>query len=53
LDAIQADSLNALAEDEAMRRDEDLIFAAERIALAKTHRIREYTVTAKSPSFLS
>jgi len=51
LDAIQADSLNALAEDQAVRRDEDLTFAAEQIALAKTHGIREYT--AKFPSFLA
>ena len=49
LDAIRADSLNALVEDQVMRRVEDLMFAAERIALAKTHGIREYM--GESPSF--
>jgi len=51
LDAIQADSLNALMEDQAMRRDENLTFAAEQIALAKTHGICEYT--ANFPFFLA
>ena len=52
LDAIWADSLNALVQDQALRRDEDLTFAAERIALAptKTHGNREHM--GKFPSFL-
>ena len=41
LDAIRSDSLNTLMEDQAMQRDENLAFAAEQIALAKTHRICE------------